>query len=292
MDRQIRNAIDAGDGDYEIQHMRQKMTANPDDLQLRLELARLYRKRGYTEVAIEHYRLAAARFPDSAEVQLELIKALRDLGLQQEGAHSLETFLRNHPQKSPELASWLGILDDECRNWTAGEQAHRAALALGPDSDYLHNNLGYNLLMQGQKDAAAAEFRRALELNPKSDLARNNLGLALASHADAALQQWSSVLDNASAHNNMAAVLIEQGNYPDARKELEIALGYNKVHSAALHNLQLVSLLDGKPATVGFQQPRSFWTKWGSAVRRAVTGPVAEDRKTASSASAGNGRGL
>src|SRR5687768_16000045 len=76
MERQIRNAIDAGDGDYEIQHMRQKMTANPDDLQLRLDLARLYRKRGYTEVAIEHYRLAATRFPDSAEVQLELIKAL------------------------------------------------------------------------------------------------------------------------------------------------------------------------------------------------------------------------
>src|SRR5262245_475623 len=58
-ERQIRNAIDAGDGDYEIQTIRQKMVANPDDLQLRLQLAQHYRKRGYPEVAIEHYRLAA-----------------------------------------------------------------------------------------------------------------------------------------------------------------------------------------------------------------------------------------
>src|ERR1051326_5370957 len=77
-DRQIRNAADAGDGDYVLKALGQRAAAEPDNIPLRLELARLYRDRGYPEVALEICRLAAERFPDSGEAQLALVRSLYD----------------------------------------------------------------------------------------------------------------------------------------------------------------------------------------------------------------------
>ena len=81
-------------------------------------------------------------------------------------------------------------------------------------------------------------------------MARNNLGMALANKPDQAAVNWQSVGDPAAAHNNMAALLIQQGRYAEARKELDLALGYNRTYPAALNNLRLVSELDGKPASI------------------------------------------
>ena len=38
-DRQIRNAVDAGDGDYQLRALREKVAAEPDNIAVRLDLA-------------------------------------------------------------------------------------------------------------------------------------------------------------------------------------------------------------------------------------------------------------
>ena len=119
---------------------------------------------------------------------------------------------------------------------------------------------------------AAAEFREALRLNPQSTIARNNLGVALAGQPKDAILNWQSIASPADAHNNMAAVLIETGQYAEARREIDLALSYNRQHSAALNNLRLVSELDGKateirvPAQSGtrLSRARAAWRHfWG-----------------------------
>ena len=293
-ERQIRNALDAGDGDYEVRALREKMAAQPDNLQVRLDLAKAYRQRGFPEIALEHYRLAAARFPDSAEVAVETAKSLRGCGQRLEAARSLDVFLAAHlAEKSAAPVSWLGILRDEMGQWTEGEKAHRAAVALAPGSDYLANNLGYNLLMQNRKPEAATQFRRALELNPGSALARNNLALALAGRPAEALEEWRRLYDPATAHSNLAAVLIEQGSYAEARREVDAALGYNQTHPAALKNLKLLSDLDGKPATMRSQPAETRWGRWLAALRGLFVGPLPQDSKPAPPAvSSNHGRSL
>lgn len=280
-DRQIRNAIDAGDGDYQLRVLREKVAALPDSIPVRLELASAYRERGYPDVALEICRLAAARFPESGDVQLAAVRALRDMNFRAQAIEGLETFLKAHPQTAPEYWSWLGILRDETGRWPLGEPAHRRALELAASLDYLHNNLGYNLLMQKKNEEAAGEFREALRLNPRSQVARNNLGLALANQnaTGAALANWQSGSDAATAHNNLAAVLMEKGNYSDARKELQVALGYNRSHPAALKNLELVGRLDGKPVTLLVKpaQP-SLWVRWKAGIRRLFVGPLEDSR--------------
>src|SRR5271157_1425770 len=80
MERQIMNAVDAGDGDYGAKVLRAKLDANPQDLNARLELARYYQRAGFPEIAIEHCRLACERAPESAEAHLALAKMLRTDG--------------------------------------------------------------------------------------------------------------------------------------------------------------------------------------------------------------------
>ncbi len=172
----------------------------------------------------------------------------------------------------------MGILRDEAGQLAKAEESYRAALALRPKSDSLHNNLGYNLLLQGKREAAAQEFRAALAIEPYSQVARNNLGSALASQPKQAVVYLQSVADPATAHSNLAAVMIEQGDYPGARKQLEVALGYKKDHEAALRNLQIVSELDGQasmlPAAI---RKASRLQRLARGVGRAVLG--IEDKK-------------
>ena len=286
--RQIRNAHDAGEGDYALRQARQKVAVEPANAGARVELAKLYLERGYPDVALEICRLAAARFPESDEVQLALVRSLYALNQDAEAIAGLEAFVSAHPPQAPEYYSWLGLLYDRTGRWGEGEAWHRKAAAMGPAVDYLHNNLGYNLLMQKKNSDAAAEFHEALLLNPSSEMARNNLGLALA-HEDQGAQavaNWRTGSDQATAHNNLAAVLIEQGNYVAARKELEVALSYNKSHPAALKNMELLSRLDGKAATLPSNKTSaSLWERCKTGFIHLWVGPLdsqAEPARTGS----------
>jgi tetratricopeptide (TPR) repeat protein len=285
-DRQIRNAVDAGDGDYQLRALRERVAAEPENIAVRLDLAKAYRERGYHEVALEITRLAVARFPQSGAAQLALVRDLREVNRRFEAIAGLEAFLKEHSESGAEYFSWLGILRDESGLWPLGEPAHRKALELTPGADYLHNNLGYNLLMQDKNDEAALEFQEALKLNPGSQMARNNLGIALA-HSNATAQavaNWQSTSDPATAHNNLAAVWMEKGNYPEARRELDLALGYNRAHPAAIRNLELVARLDGSPATLSaktFDARDTRWQRFRIGLRRLFVGPLNDSRTEA-----------
>ncbi|HUS07814.1 MAG TPA: tetratricopeptide repeat protein [Bryobacteraceae bacterium] len=281
MRRQAVNAAEIGEGDIEGQVLRRRMTAEPENLKLRLDLARHYEQRGYPELAAEHYRLAAARFPDRPAVVIALARALQSMNLPGEAIASLEAFASAHPAASPDVLCWLGIYLDNTGDYKRAEAQYRAALALAPKSDSFHNNLGYNLLQQGRKDEAADEFRKALQIAPQSEVARNNLGVAVAAQPAEALSQWQSVSDPATAHNNLAAILIEERRYAEARAELRIALGYNKDHPAALSNLLLISGLDGEPIAMSTRPAASGWKRFTGHLKHAVLGTNGNPKDTA-----------
>ncbi len=267
MHRQVLNAIDAGDGDVRVRQLRRKMAAEPGNLAVRLELARHYESIGCPEIAVEHLRLACLGFPDSAEAHLALAQALRMAPSPGDALRVIEDFAGRHPEGPAEIYSWLGILRDEMGDWKNAEHAHRAAITLEPRRAALHNNLGYNLLLQSRRAEAAAVFRQALRIEPRNEIARNNLGLALAADPGEALAHWQSVSGPASAHNNLAALMITEGRYDEARRELTIALSHQRDHAAALANLQLVAELDGGPVALPPAEARSSWSRFWIAVK-------------------------
>jgi len=249
---QIRNAIDAGDGDYQLTRLREKLIAAPSDLTVRLDLAAAYEAKGYRELALDHYRLACAQHPDAPESALRLARTLIASGRPAKGISAYRDFLAQHTGVPPLYLAWLGILEDDRGDWKAGEVAHRAALkralALHQDRDYLHNNLGFCQLHQGSNAEAAEEFRAALRLNPTSEVARDNLAASLTAYPAEALVHFQSVEGPAAAHNNLAVLLIERGKYPEAHQELRRALNFDRAYGPALRNLKTLSEIEGKPA--------------------------------------------
>lgn len=267
MQRQVQNAVYAGDGDPEIRNLRKRLAANANDLDARIMLARLYAQRNLPDLALEHYRLAAAQFPDSIIAALSLATTLREMGEPYEALKSARQFLDRHPNGGWELLALAGIIEDDQSDYAAAEKDHRAALALDAGRSALHNNLGYNLLLQQKPGPAAAEFQRAIELDPHSEIAHNNLATALAdqSRSKEAIAEWERVAGAAAAHNNLAAVLIEQGRYPEARAELQAALEARRDFAPALANLQLVAERDGNSATLPPVPPHvNLWKRFTS----------------------------
>ena len=156
-----------GDGDYDIRMLRQRMAKEPDNLEVRLALAKRYQAVGSTELALEHYRLAAGPVfrnrPKFTCCWPSPCAGWDRAAKPRICCRNSCGRIRNSP---PDFASLLGILLDEQKQWADGERAHREALALAPKSDSLHNNLGYNLLMQGKNEAAAGGIPGGAEAQP------------------------------------------------------------------------------------------------------------------------------
>ncbi len=275
--RQVRNAIDAGDGDMTVRAWQRHLVRHPEDVAVRRQLADHLERRGEAELAAEHRRLAAEREPGNDELWIEWAATLRGIGWHQEA----ETVLARAAARTSNVAvhSALGIVRDALLDHPGAESAHRQALANASTADSaLHNNLGFNLLLQKRYPEAIQEFRRALSLRPRSAEARGNLARALAAEGSAAAltearRHWQSIGSTASMHNNVGAALLEQGRFAEARQELNAALNADPTHRAALDNLTLAAQLDGGRAEWTRTAPPSTWRRLQAALRRWFSSP-------------------
>jgi tetratricopeptide (TPR) repeat protein len=166
----------------------------------------------------------------------------------------------------------------QAATWSSGIALYSHALAVDPDDQVAHNNLGLALYRAGRKDEALAHYRRAVELRPTFAGAQNNLGAVLAErgqaaeaieHYEAALRSQAPsamTLDNlglalaavgrlpeamerwrealrldpafADAHNNLGVALAREGRVDEAIAELEAALRSRPDHAGARANLE------------------------------------------------------
>ncbi|MBK7927474.1 MAG: tetratricopeptide repeat protein [Bryobacterales bacterium] len=281
MDRQVqlsRNAELASTGDFEADALRRRVLAAPDDLDARTRLAARYESTGQPELAVEHYRILLARHPEASAPRLNLIRILHSLSLNNPALHdsalthqaltATEDGLRLHASR--QLLSWKGILLDSLDRHADAEPSHREALARAQGASpstlaSLQNNLGNNLLLQKRYADAASALETALSLDRRLETARNNLGTALALSGDPtrALAHWKSLAGPAAAHSNLATLYIESGRHTEARRELNIALGYDPNHPAALRNMAALASIDGRPAVLEPNSVRraSAWAK-------------------------------
>jgi Tfp pilus assembly protein PilF len=239
LQQQTQGAFDPLEGDRRIQTMHARLKLNPQDYAAQLELAAIYESYGLNEDAFDQY-LQLLKVEASEPAALGLSRTARVAARSVDALPLVEAFAAIHPSGT----SWneVGLLYDAAGNLKAGEIAFRNSILQDESSDRSHNNLGYNLLLQNDTAAAEVEFRRGLELNPKSATTRNNLGVLLARRGDlaGALEQFQATADAATAHNNLAVVLLETGQYEQSRQELVKALAIRHYFGPALANFKLV----------------------------------------------------
>jgi Flp pilus assembly protein TadD len=292
--QQVRNAVLAGNGDMELQALQREVATHPESREARLQLAARYQRSGFPELATEHYRLQLQRNANDEEAALLLAESLAKQQLPEESINVLQQFRQRQQGASASFLTRLAVRLDQSGRLAEGEAAHRSAIAASPLDDHLHNNLGYNLLQQQKPMPAIAALQRALELRPRSETARNNLAAALlqfgASEADILLH-LKSLVDETSAHNNLAALYMESGRFEDARRQLQLALRLSPGSPASLQNLQYLSELDGLPATLPAseatarvpQNGQRWWSRlrsWWAPPPSQKTEPVLTGRQT------------
>ena len=252
LDHQTEGAFNPLTDDRRIQSLQNRLKLDPQNPAARLELAGIYEHYRLCEDALEHYteslRLVRSQPEPNGllgeKAGLGLGRCARASGRARQAIPVLEAFLKEWPAAGTMAGLWneVGLLYDALGYLPTGEKAFREAVQRNEATDSLHNNLGYNLLLQDKADAAESEFRRALQLNPKAATTRNNMGVILARRGDlqGALEQFQSAADAATAHNNLAVVLLEAGQYEKSREELVKALAIRHYFAPALANFKLV----------------------------------------------------
>jgi Tfp pilus assembly protein PilF len=237
--------------DPRVQELQSRIKLDPKDAGARLQLAAVYEIYRLCDDGLSLYREALQilhsqpRTGDGSallteEAILGVGRCGRSSGRTAEALSLIEPHIKDYASAS----AWheLGLLREASGDLQAAEYALREAAALELGSDAIHNSLGYNLLLQSKSEAAEGKFRKALDLNPKSVIARNNLGTVLARRGDleGALEQFRLAADAAAAHNNLAVVLLEIGEYEQSREQLIKALAIRRNFAPALSNFKLV----------------------------------------------------
>jgi tetratricopeptide (TPR) repeat protein len=128
------------------------------------------------------------------------------------------------------------------------------AIALSPNDEDAHYNLGIALARAGREDDAIREYEAALRLFPDYAEVHNNYGNLLLrkgrvaeaiEHLDAAVK---AMPDYALAHNNLGNALNQQGRPREALEHFKKAVQIQPDHWQARFNLGQVYLAQDQPA--------------------------------------------
>lgn len=156
------------------------------------------------------------------------------------------------------------------------------SIAMFPDSDMAHYNMGNALLMLGRTDDAIESYARALEINPDSECTCLAMGNALLRQKqfERAVSYYSRALKlnprNANTHFSLGSVFAFQGKTEPAAREFREAIRVRSDFGAA--HLGLARMLYTKGDLVGAREQVRLSEKYGltipAEVRRKLSVPA------------------
>ena len=139
------------------------------------------------------------------------------------------------------------------RDFASAEEKYRQAVALSPEQEDLHYNLGIACARQGKVEEAKKHYEKALQLFPDYAEAQNNLGNLLLSQnkMDEAIALFRQAIQNSpenpSFRNNLGTALARQQMVAEATAEFQVAVGLAPDYAEARVNLANALLASGKP---------------------------------------------
>lgn len=191
---------------------------------LRRRVLTCYQRAGRPDAAITHYRAAVKANPDDLELRLELVEALLANDQEIAGRNELRRILERDPGHQAANAK-LAEIHQMRGEWWEAERLYRTALATDPDNDAARRGLtellrerGHQLFNQGFHSSAADIYTAALKLTPDDVDLLASIGYArlmlndeagARAHFETALakgvpEAYMQVMDRWANHKNLA----------------------------------------------------------------------------------------
>ena len=159
------------------------LAADPDQVTVHDDVARLYLLFGRIDEALAHFRESARLEPDSPAAQYNVGTTLLQMGQLDEAIARFERALRLDPEYAPVHNNLGAALRSQGKLEEAIRRFHEAVRARPDDEDALYN-LASTLTLRGEFTEAIARYRRVLELLPDSPEPFAELGWLLATQPD------------------------------------------------------------------------------------------------------------
>jgi Flp pilus assembly protein TadD len=166
----------------------------------------------------------------------------RQTGELEASAQYIEAANAAYP-KECDIVSELALTYDFMAQREKAEALYRQAIALDRRRASNHNNLGYNLLLQGRYGEATQAFQQTLALESDNKRTQNNLATAyiLAGQVDKAMPYMEKTVGKAAAHNNLGYIYMSYGELDKAELEFREAMALNpSYYKLANQNLDLL----------------------------------------------------
>ena len=206
------------------------MEVEPENVELLNGMGFALFQQGKSEEAVGALEKALAVDPKHWKAHNNMALASIDIGeLEIAEAHYRESLAI---KQQPTIYNDLGFVLERQGLHEEAAEAYSKALELDPESSVAHYNLGSSLTRRGEFAAAEPHFRAVLEKAPNSQ-AYTGLGIVLweQDRADEAVASMRAAIeadpDNATAHDQLGKMLLQQGKLEEARKELAQAKALN-----------------------------------------------------------------
>lgn len=175
--------------------------------------------------AIAVYREGLKASPDSTELAMRMHIALNASQQQAEAARLSADWLRRYPEDAA-FRFFLGDVALGRQDYAAAEGHYRDVLRIQPENPVALNNVAW-LMATAKKPGAVAMAEKAVALLPDRPVIMDTLALALAAEGqkDKAVDIMRQAVrleeKNPSLRFNLAKLLIDAGDKPGAKVELE-----------------------------------------------------------------------
>lgn len=243
-------------------HYQMALKAEPNYADAHNNFAGLLLQQRHYDEAIEHYN-AAIRINPQFLNYFNLANALADAASARHDSNEFAEAVRTYGQalalnpNSDEAHKNLGLTWEAQGKEAEAAAEFREAARLNPASGDAHLNLADALSHLGRLDEAITEYRAVLQLNPNVEQACSGLGIcyAMQNKMDAAVQQFREALriqpDNAAANGDLGNALAVQNRIDEALPYYFAALRLNPADYQTEFNLGLSLARQGKRAEAG-----------------------------------------
>jgi len=136
--------------------------------------------------------------------------------------------------------------------WKNSIRLFEHALEMTDGNYVIHNNLGFELALQGQKDKALKHYAEALRINPEFELAYINYGSTLFAQgkSEESFAYYQALLKSrpgfAGVHHNFGVLLLKIGRIDEAVIHFEAALRIKPEYAEAYNSLGAAMVSKGK----------------------------------------------